>query len=228
MKYAPYSYSRISTYLQCPRRFFFKYIEGYSEPPTEAMEFGKLVHETVSSVIEYKDYPDSFYDLNEKDQAVVDKMLDTALNFRRNIGIIYEYGCEIGFGLDKNLETVDFASQEAIFRGVIDYLILFDDFDKYAKLLVDWKTGYSQPDKLQLEFYSLVFKDDIPKKAVKGAFVNLRTGKVEIVEPRENITEIFWNTIETIENDEAFEPKEGSWCKYCAFKDICKGGCENE
>jgi len=195
MKYAPYSYSRISTYLQCPRRFFYKYIR-------------KLVHETVSNVIEYKDYPDNFYNLDEKDQAVVDKMLDTALNFRRNIGIIYEYGCEIGFGLDKNLETVDFASQEAIFRGVIDYLILFDDFDKYAKLLVDWKTGYSQPDKLQLEFYSLVFKDDI--------------------EPRENIVETFWNTIETIENDEVFETKEGSWCKYCAFKDICKGGCENE
>ncbi|AYB41765.1 PD-(D/E)XK nuclease family protein (plasmid) [Brevibacillus laterosporus] len=46
-----YSFSRLSLYVQCPLRFYWKYIEKRSEPITEPLALGKAVHHSLEMII---------------------------------------------------------------------------------------------------------------------------------------------------------------------------------
>ena len=41
------SYTAISTYLQCPLKYYYRYVEKRPSPPTPALSFGKSVHEAL-------------------------------------------------------------------------------------------------------------------------------------------------------------------------------------
>ncbi len=41
----PLSWSRIDTFLRCPRKFFYRYAMHLEDKPTDAMKIGSAVHE---------------------------------------------------------------------------------------------------------------------------------------------------------------------------------------
>lgn len=227
MRFAPYSFSKINTYLKCPRLFWFKYVKGYEEPAMPAMEFGKAVHGIIGAMIEEKRLPDLKLEfLDEKTVKLAKKMILTAQNFLNSLSIIHEFGSELSFGLTREFQLTEFDGEDAIFHGIIDYAAIIEGVDEPVQLVVDWKTGFGRNEPLQLELYMLAFETRYP---TKGAFVNLRNGNVQLIEKDEEATkEKLFDIVNQIESDEIFEPNVSSKCKKCYFKEICQGGVSDE
>ena len=52
MSIAPWSFSRIKAFEQCPKKFYhLKIAKNYREPETEAMHYGTIVHEAAEKYI---------------------------------------------------------------------------------------------------------------------------------------------------------------------------------
>jgi len=218
MKYAPYSFSRLSEYQRCPRKFYFKYIERLPDLLQEAGRFGKIVHELISYALEKQTFNQAILarlSPAEANEAI--DMLEKALQFKQNIPLLEEYGTEIQFAIKASGELTDFNDSNALLRGVIDYAILIEGIDRQIKMLVDWKTGHNPPDPLQLQIYMQAIRDD----NVQGVFVMLRTGKIIIVDKDEKAKEKILRMIKTIEQDKEFEPKPGMHCSFCSYLSMC-------
>lgn len=119
-KYAPYSFSRLSTYKSCPRKFKYAYIDKAPRDYTDrtALLKGGAIH----SILEH--HPDqSTHKLAHKYQKIVDSFLSTDLGkkymSRQSIR-------EFNFGLDVNLNVTSYSSKDAVFRGSVDYICIGD------------------------------------------------------------------------------------------------------
>jgi hypothetical protein len=150
MSIAPWSFSKIKAFEQCPKKFYhLKISKDYSEPETEAMYYGTAFHEAAEEYIrDGTPMPPQF------DYAT--KGLDS-LNSKRGRKL-----CEYKMGLTENLEPCDFFADDVWWRGIAD-LIIIDDDDSTA-WVVDYKTGKSAryADKGQLELMAMAMFKHFP------------------------------------------------------------------
>lgn len=121
LKFAPYSFSRISTFQTCPRKFKYTYIDKADKQPQnmEPLLKGGAVHHILEN------YPKpSTHKLAPQYQHIVDEFLRTdhgrKLMFRDSTR-------EFDFGLDSNLMPCSYNSKDAIFRGSVDYIFIEND-----------------------------------------------------------------------------------------------------
>jgi CRISPR/Cas system-associated exonuclease Cas4 (RecB family) len=203
-----YSFSRLSTYKACPRRFKFQYIDEIPDPSGDAARFGSLVHEALE---------------NDDVSMVMEDEL-AYLMFQRGRGILQSLGKEV-IGKEKKLaidnkgNPCDFFDERAIFRGVID--VLGNDF------ILDWKTGFKLPSPLQLGTYQLLAE-------AHGFYVSelkyamLRFDKFETVYASPEIyneaLKFISETITNIEKDVDYNRNIDSHCDYCPYVAYCRDG----
>jgi hypothetical protein len=140
---APWSFSKIKAFQQCPKQFYHeKVLNQYPFKETEATLYGTAFHEAAETYIR---------DGGELDPrfSYAKKTLD-ALNAKKG-----EKLCEIKMGLTEDLEACSFFAKNVWFRGIADLLILDRD-DKLA-WVIDYKTGKSAryADRGQLELMAL-------------------------------------------------------------------------
>lgn len=234
-KALPLSYSRINTFLKCPRKFYLRYIEGLEEPPTPAMQIGKSVHEALDTLI--KNRGDMLKALEKLD--TLPKQDYTTAKRRFNTGVRMLQGLpvaasELLFGFDNKFNKVDFDSPNCFFRGVIDLVIRNGDGSYSVR---DWKTGWSEPDPRQVFIYSLpliraglnvndagffllatggVYPYAITDIEVDSAF-NFITRKWQLI--KERLEEAEYESVDPIEK---FQPDVSGGCSYCSFHERCK------
>lgn len=140
-KVAPWSFSRIKAFDQCPKQFYHTHIlKEFPFQETEAIRYGSEFHKIAE-------------DFMGKDTPVPGKFsfAEKALVSLKN-----KKGdklCEIKMGVTENLEACDFYAKDVWFRGIADLVILDDDL----AWVVDYKTGKSSKyaDKGQLELMAL-------------------------------------------------------------------------
>ena len=155
---APWSFSKIKAFEQCPKQFYhMKIARDYKDTETEAMLYGTLFHEAAESFV--KDgtpIPEKF------------KYAEKALtNLRDRPG---KKLCEYKLGLTENLDPCGFFDEEVWFRGIADLIILDGD----TAWVVDYKTGKSAKyaDKGQLELMALATFKHFPEiKKVKAGLL---------------------------------------------------------
>ena len=143
MSAAPWSFSRIKAFQQCPKQFYYeKVVKKYPFKMSDAIRYGDEFHKAAEIYIR---------DGGELDPRFkyAQGMLD-ALNAKKG-----EKLCEIKMGLTENLEPCSFYDSDVWFRGIADLLILNKE-DKLA-WVIDYKTGKSAryADKGQLELMAL-------------------------------------------------------------------------
>tara|TARA_E500000305_G_C4007787_1_gene230957 strand:+ start:234 stop:959 length:726 start_codon:yes stop_codon:yes gene_type:complete len=158
MSVAPWSYSRIKAFEQCPKQFYhLKVAKDYEEPQTEAMFYGNDFHSSAEHhVRDNVPLPAKF--------SYAQKAID-ALKGKRGNRL-----CEYEMGLTADLEPCGFRSKNVWFRGIADLIIL----DSELAWVVDYKTGKSAryADKGQLELMSLaVFKHFPAVKKVRAGLL---------------------------------------------------------
>ena len=164
MSVAPWSFSRLKSFEQCPKQFYhMKIAKDYSEPETDAMRYGTEAHLAAEEFIrDGKPVPVKF--------AYMKDVLE-ALNRRRGNKIT-----EIKMGLTQELEPCGFMSKDVWWRGIADLVIT----DGSTAWIVDYKTGKSAKyaDKGQLELMALATFKYFPNvKNINAALIFTKAKK---------------------------------------------------
>lgn len=137
---APWSFSRIKAFEQCPKQFYhMKVAKTYTEPETEAMRYGTEFHEAAEVYVrDGTPLPARF----EFAKPALDALLR----------IPGEKLCEYEMGLTEDLEPCGFKDENVWYRGIADLLIV--DHDKKEARVLDYKTGrntrYAERGQLEL------------------------------------------------------------------------------
>jgi len=160
MSITPWSFSKIKSFEQCPKKFYhLKVAKDYKEPETEAMLYGTAVHEAAEEYIrDGKPLPPEY--------DYIKAPLDS-LNMKQGNKL-----CEYEMGLTADLEPCGFWDDNCWYRGIAD-LVILDEENKTA-WVIDYKTSKNTryADKGQLELMALcVFKHFPDIETVRGGLL---------------------------------------------------------
>lgn len=216
MHYAPYSHSKMTSFLTCPMRFKLTYIDKVKpERKPDYLQRGIDVHEILSC------YPKSTSEIvNRFLESEVGKKYDQVLrgDTRREVRI----GLSNDFALQKY-------STKSLVNGIIDLIYIKDG----VVHLVDWKTGKvpASQDWSQLETYSLAFLHDNPV-VLSYVYVDQCIENTKTVHPddRPKILAKLRTIINNIEVCDNFTRNISWQCSYCQYSNVChpeKFGLEN-
>jgi CRISPR/Cas system-associated exonuclease Cas4 (RecB family) len=219
--HAPYSYSRISTYQQCPLKFKFKYVDKVKVPfvYSEALIKGGTLHH----ILEH--HPEkSTHKHQEKYQSVADEFINSDVG--KDL-LSRESKRELDIGLTKDLEPCEYSSKEAMFRGSVDYFTMKDDY----LWIVDWKSGKEKDLKWQsfdqnmwYALYFFIMYGKLDKIKITYQYIEHNNADNSVIMERQyllNYKTSLIDNINKIENDTEFKLKESALCPYCDFQDIC-------
>ena len=154
-----WSYSSMSLFQQCPKKYYhLRIAKDVVDPPSHQMRYGLDVHQAAEHYVrDGTPIPEKY--------SYLTPMLDSLKKIK---GDIY---CEFRMGLTRDLEPCKFGAKDAWWRGIADFLVVNDDRAK----VVDYKTGQNKyADTKQLELMALAVFKHFPKvKKVKAglAFV---------------------------------------------------------
>lgn len=214
-----WSYSSISLFQQCPRKYYrLRVLKDIVEPPQAHLDYGSAVHKAA------EDYVCGGIDIPEK-YGFIKQSLD-ALKVLPG-----EKHCEYEMGLTKEFKPCKFRNPDVWFRGIADLLILDGDEAK----IVDYKTGKSSQyaDIKQLELLSLLVFKHFPKvKRVRAGLVFLVAEdlvRAEFTEDQQSAAWTKWlpeiERLETAFDTDVWNPKPNFTCrKFCAVVDCEHNG----
>ena len=155
-----WSYSSLSLYQQCPKKYYhLKVAKDIKEPLGEAIVFGNTIHKIAEEYVGKGVPIPAQY-----------KEIEPALESIRNME--GEKLCENKLGLTADLEPCGFFDKKVWWRGIADIIILQGD----RALTIDYKTGKKSQyaDLKQLEVLSLaIFKHFPQVKKVKAGLLFL-------------------------------------------------------
>jgi CRISPR/Cas system-associated exonuclease Cas4 (RecB family) len=160
MSIAPWSFSKIKSFEQCPKKFYhLKVAKDYKEPETEAMLYGTAVHLAAEEYVrDGKPLPPEYMYIKAPIDALCAKQGEKI--------------CELEMGLTADLEPCGFFDDDCWYRGIAD-LVIVDRENKLA-WVIDYKTGKNTryADKGQLELMALcVFKHFPEVETVRGGLL---------------------------------------------------------
>lgn len=216
----PLSWSRIDTYLRCPRRFYIERVLGEKQPETPAMLLGKAVHEALETWVRTGD--------NEKALEKIDMIEDyetARMRYYSGRSLLKGFiprAIELRFGLTYKLEPTDFFSDDCFFRGIVDLVTKTD----FGLEIYDYKSGWSRPDPRQIFSYAMALHR-YGKKINRAGFILLASHEIidfEIGEDElETSTRVLYkvyNDLDSKETEEDFS-KNLEGCGYCPFRKRC-------
>lgn len=223
MKYSPFSYSKISLFKECPKKWYAKYVE--KSLPSEnkpAFEKGSFVHYALQHYPAAPPKPFTFKLADEKMQtewfALVKKILSNERIQRlcKN-RVASEFPCILDEGFTQGTNR-----WKSMMYGVMDHLCVEDG----ELLLVDWKTGTSRGCRDQLKFYAawvLIVRPNLQK--IKCSFEYVEMEESDVFEfTRDELSKMLAeieSDIQTIETAEKFEARPGRGCDYCPMATTC-------
>lgn len=231
----PLSFSKLTTFQQCPLKFKFRYIDKLEEEEGVALLEGVAVHKALEEHLKGKrawqdvvaEYAGT-YGLNPVNLVELTKSgLDMIAEQQREHNIRIEFS-ELRFAVkeENNKATITtFSDKDALFRGIIDIVAVRPMDQTYY--VVDFKTGRWRSDALQLMLYCAAMRY-AGFECEGGAFFYLRRQKADWYTFEEEQLELAVQSIkeaarkikEHVETGE-FPARVGTYCSYCQFKMRC-------
>jgi hypothetical protein len=240
--HAPWSASKVSTALRCPRLFHWKYIEKLKEPEVmPETRIGKAIHKALELVLMGTPIAEATATVRaelptEHEQLRFDRLCvgvpafaERINQFKRRRRIARQL-VEYSLAIREDLSVTQFYSGDAYYRGVLDLGYLFSD-DAIA--LVDHKTGARLPGTSiadQLQGYVVL---------AAAAFRHVRTFWLGVhwiaeravewgpaVRAETVVDRLMPETLDNIEAaalavDDGPRPNPGPWCDRCSYRDRC-------
>lgn len=221
-----WSYSRLSTWMQCPFKAKLLMIDKLKEPTNAAMERGSDIHKKLEV------YMSAGKGRVFKEMGPYKKYLS---GIRKNKKNYKAFAAEMQVAFNKDLKQVDWFGWDAWLRAILDLYILEDD--KKA-IIIDYKTGRRKNEHVdQANMYAAVFyllnKDTFDKKgelSVQFLYVD-QPNIEEMLEKTYNLKmcekylKQFLKMGEAMTKDEAFVKKPSNNCKWCHFRKSNNGPC---
>jgi hypothetical protein len=214
-----WSYSSISLFQQCPRKYYrLRILKDITEPPQQHLLYGSEVHKAAERYVGYGEPLPAKY---SQFQPQLDAM--AALPGDRH--------CELEMGLTKEFEPCAFRDKNVWLRGIADLLVVNGDKAR----VVDYKTGKSSmyADTKQLELLSLlVFKHFPQVQSVKAGLLFLVSEDLVKAEYAREAQHVAWGKwlpeitrLETALTTNVWNPKPNFTCrKFCAVVDCEHNG----
>lgn len=220
MKYAPYSFSKLSTYKQCSRKFKYQYIDKLPVKfvETEALKKGKAIHK----ILEH--YPIEV-NTNNNYKEIANNFINSDLGKKYlNLESVREYK----FGIDKQLNPCSYNDKSCLLRGFIDFICKINN----ELYLIDFKTGKYKDEKYQdysqLLYYAIYFFQKEPNiSKIKISYVYVEHDNLENImeldrQYLDNYKIDLLKLINSAEYDTSFNKTKTKLCDYCNFLDFCQ------
>jgi len=213
----PWSYSRLSCYEDCPKQYWYSYVEnvpGFREP-SPAAERGTDIHAKAEQYLvgQLKIYPPE-----------LQKVSSHAMKLK-TIGA----KAEVKLGAKEDWSPCGFEDKDAMIRGIIDILYEVPD----GVHIQDWKTGQVYGSHAsQMEFYTALVAAHYPTATNyfttlvyidQGLVTRPRSVDPGRIKP---IRMLLKGRIENAEADTIFPVQPGSQCKWCDYSKRYGGPCQ--
>ena len=246
MKFTPYSFSKMGSFHQCPRKFKLQYIDKIKIPfeTNIALEKGKYLHHLIEC--DLKNEKGNFVfklskdeDKNKYRQIFNNFIVSPHYNFFKSLKEKY---IEQGFSLildpsrqgkNKLIPENYKNGKNVLVRGFIDFLAIKDDVNQKTAIIVDWKSGKYKEDQneMQVMIYSIwAFLRFSQIEKVETYFYFIEHNKfVSRTYYREQLNELIKNMIDyikPIEKASQFPKNITALCDWCPFKKF--GHCDGE
>lgn len=208
-----WSYSSLGLFQQCPKKYYhLRVAKDYKEPETDALMYGKQLHEAAELYISRGDpIPPKF--------AFIKNMLDLL----KTLGEGGEFLCEYRMALTRDLEPCDFFAKDVWWRGIADLLIVNEK--KQQAWLVDYKTSKNAKyaDTKQLDLLAGAVFTHFPKVVnIKSALLFVVSNEMVKKEHEYIMKSSYLNCMEpeltrlegAMQNN-VWNPNAGPLCKFC-------------
>lgn len=216
------SFSKWSTYDQCPRKYKYRYKDRIPVIQTErndAAQRGTRVHESVEHMLQGKRE-----DVDEEIQEEFGEWLISLKNFD-NIP-------ELKFAIDKEFEVCDYDSPDCLVRGFID-LVVMPEVDGVPSVAgFEWKTGKLYDSHLaQKMLYGmvlLILYPDVKTTSITGVYFDHPKHNKKIVYSRSMLGTYKWmwlRRFDTMDADNVCAPNPSFLCKWCDYSKGNGGPC---
>lgn len=214
------SYSRLSTFEQCPAKFDYLYVtKAVRDQGSEASEYGNRVHEVLE-----------LYGKGELDKETL--TLEGKQTLERWGSLVDTINAKSGdkyyeyqMAVTETLEPCDWFSPDAFIRSIADVLVV----DGTKAYCLDYKTGKVKENPTQLQlFASMVFWHFPEVEEVRTSFIWLKFDQVTNATYQRKYASALWDglkprfeqVIDTVELG-VFDTKPSGLCPWCPAKDIC-------
>ncbi len=240
------SFNQIRTYRNCPRQYYFSYIESIKTPINDKVFLGIVFHDAADFFLKKKIngtspditettqyFSDQFEKMSGSSEIIWSEKRDKS--FQRGLSFIKYFAREIAPGIkplmtEKEIEC-DLPDSDIKVRGIID--LVEEDFS-----LTDFKTTTAKWSKdrvnksfLQMVIYKFLFEEGIGGFIKELKFKILYSKNATGIKHQEhsiraedvNMAEMFEVIYFVIENIEKgyFYKNEGYICNFCDYKDLC-------
>jgi len=216
----PLSFSRLSTFEQCPAQFDYQYVsKRVKNSSNEASEYGDRVHKLLEA------YGDGSLDqsaLSLEGQQTLDKWGSVVDRIMARSGDkLFEYQMAV----NADLQPVDWFAADVWIRSIADVLIVDGD----TAYCLDYKTGKVKDNPTQLQLFAAMVMWQFPQvNTVKTSFIWLRFDEVTNSKYERRFLAPLWAALaprfhavqETIDLG-VFKTKPSGLCPWCPAKDIC-------
>jgi len=213
----PWSYSRLSTYEECPKQYWYSYVENIPgfRPQSTAANRGSAIHAQGERYLlgELKIYPPEFQRVSGHLMGLKAKKATP----------------ELKLAVTDKWEPCDYKDPNAYLRGIIDVLYLEGE----NLHIEDFKTGQiydSHP--VQMENYVAIASAHYPQAAVfvtrliyvdQGMVTSPKRTEAHRLKP---IRMLMDGRIKNAEDDTIFPTTPGQKCKWCDYSRKYGGPCQ--
>ena len=223
------SFSSISTYYSCRLKYKFKYVDKIKEETSDACQRGTDIHANIANYLLGQPYQ-----LSNEHKSILVNFVTDELKGAQLLAV--EYPIWMPREDNKKLSVVE----NACFYGYIDAIFVKKVRNDYKLYVVDWKSGKSQPNEKQMDYYlMLVTQSETLKRLVQkyspvGYFIRLDMKKDETIYKKIDYAGKFWKVmyetrestiddVQKIEADDEYTSEYESYkCDYCYYNSMCE------
>ena len=228
------SKSKINTFIECPRKFKYRYIDEITEEANKYMLLGTEVHEIAEEIaielMEGNEIDDVFSNLDYDE-----KLEDHIRGLEKFFNDIYSNGYEI-FSAEEFI-----VDEKSNMNGIVD-IVIRNENDEL--IIFDYKTGQPRDIgkyKLELCVYKILLESKYPELNVVSAGIYFTSAGAYRIANFESSTMDYFksqskgdigdgdfdyvgavvdNLYETMDRN-YYITKKGYLCRYCFYKEMC-------
>lgn len=234
------SKSKINTFLQCPRKFKYIYIDNYIEPTNEYMELGLIVHkiaEDTAKELQKKMSTNNSITVEDISDAIERYTPKTEFDLTIHLESLFDFFSTIFIYNNYQIFSVegDIYDDQLRLRGIVD--IVLENPETHELIIIDYKTGKDKSIKeyrKELCIYKYLVEQKYDRHVSAAGIFFTKTNAYRVLNFVETpskgayITDEDYDaTFELIDwiryriSIEDFVPIKQYLCNYCYFKDQC-------
>lgn len=225
-KLMPLSFSRLSTFEQCPAQFDYLYVsKRVQSTSNEAADYGDRVHKVLEA-----------YGLLASDEERIVMRAKAALEEKSTLeqwgGLVDkilarpgEKYFEYQMAVNRQLQPVDWFAKDVWIRSIADVLVVDGD----TAYCLDYKTGKIKDNPTQLQLFAAMVMWLFPQvNTVKTSFIWLKFNETTNAKYERRFLDSLWRALEPrfdkvqeVIDLGVFDTKPSGLCPWCPAKGFC-------